>query len=44
MFRELLCPSSGARDYDVDYDIGRVFLGLLFVGGALACSPDTTPA
>jgi len=22
MFRELLYPSSGARDYDVDYHIG----------------------
>jgi len=29
----LLCPSSGARDYDVDYHIGRFFLGLLWVGG-----------
>jgi len=28
MFRELLCPSSGARDYDVDYHIGRFVLGL----------------
>jgi len=34
MFRALLCPSSGARYYDVDYHIGR----------ALACSPDSTPA
>ena len=33
MFRALLCPSSGARDYDVDYHIGRFFLGLLYVGG-----------
>jgi len=23
MFRALLCPSSGARDYDVDYHIRR---------------------
>jgi len=23
MFRALLCPPSGARDYDVDYHIGR---------------------
>jgi len=23
MFRALLCPSSQARDYDVDYHIGR---------------------
>jgi len=33
MFRALLCPSSGARDYDVDYRIGRIVLGLLYVGG-----------
>jgi len=33
MFRALLCQSSEARDYDVDYHIGRVFLGLLCVGG-----------
>jgi len=32
MFRALLCPSSGARDYDVDYHIGRFVLGLLQVG------------
>ena len=25
----LLCPSSGARDYNVDYHIGRFVLGLL---------------
>jgi hypothetical protein len=24
MFRELLCPSSGARDYDGGYHIGRI--------------------
>jgi len=35
MFRELLCPSSGARDYDVDYHIGRFVLGLLCVGGKM---------
>ena len=29
MFRALLCPSSGARDYNVDYHIGRLILGLL---------------
>jgi len=29
MFRALLCPSSGARDYDFDYHIGRVVLRLL---------------
>jgi len=33
MFQALLCPSSGARDGDVVYHIGRVILGLLFVGG-----------
>jgi len=32
MFQALLCPSSGARDYDVVYHIGRVVLGLLYVG------------
>jgi len=40
MFRALICPSSGARDYDVDYHIGRFVLGLLYVVGWvwLACS------
>jgi len=33
MFRALLCPSSGARNYNVDYHIGRFVLGLLYVGG-----------
>jgi len=33
MFRALLGPSSGASDYDVDYHIGRIVLGLLYVGG-----------
>ena len=33
MFRALLCPSSGARGYDVDYHIDRIVLGLLYVGG-----------
>jgi len=32
MFRALLSPSSGARDYDVVYHIGRLILGLLYVG------------
>jgi len=32
MFQALLCPSSVARDYDVVYHIGRVVLGLLYVG------------
>ena len=31
MFRTLLCPSSGAHDYNVDYHIGRFVLGLLYV-------------
>jgi len=30
-FRALLCPSSGARDYNVDYHIGRFLLGLLML-------------
>ena len=29
MFPALLCPSSGARDSNVDYHIGRFDLGLL---------------
>ena len=29
MFLALLCPSSGARDYNVDYHTGRFVLGLL---------------
>jgi len=33
MFRALLGPSSGARDYNVHYHIGRFVLGLLYVGG-----------
>jgi len=33
MFRPLLCPSSGARDCNVDYHTGRFVLGLLYVGG-----------
>jgi len=33
MFRALLCPASGARDYDVVYHLGRFVLGLLYVGG-----------
>ena len=33
MFRALQCPSSGTRDYDVDYHIGRFVLGFLYVGG-----------
>jgi len=30
MFRALLCPSSGARDYNVDYRIGHFVLGSSF--------------
>jgi len=45
MFRALLCPSSGARDCNVHYHIGRFVLGFAVgLGRALACSPDTTPA
>ena len=33
MFRALLCLSSGARNYDVNYHIGLVVLGLLYAGG-----------
>jgi len=33
MFRAVLCPSSGARDYDVVYHIGRFVLGVLYAGG-----------
>jgi len=29
MFWALLCPSPGAREYNVDYYIGRFVLGLL---------------
>ena len=43
MFRALLCASSGARDYNVDYHIAIVS-GLQAKARGLACSPDTTPA
>jgi len=33
MFRATQVPSSGARDSDVDYHIGRFVLGLLCVAG-----------
>jgi len=33
MFRAILCPSSTTRVYDVDYHIGRIVLGFLYVGG-----------
>jgi len=29
MFQALLCPSTGTREYNVDYHIGRFILGLL---------------
>jgi len=54
MFRALLCPSSGARDYALDCHVGLIVLGLLYVGGKVqlgwssvrvaGCNPDTTPA
>jgi len=43
MFRALLCPSSGARDYDIDYHIGRLGLGLLYVGDPGHYSNLTAP-
>jgi len=33
MFRALLCPSSGAHNYNADYHSGRPVLGLLLIGG-----------
>jgi hypothetical protein len=55
MFRAALCPSSGAHDYTADYQMGRLILRFLMVGGLLqavwlsglmveAFSPDTWPA
>jgi len=44
MFRALLWPSSGARDYDVDYHIGRFVLGLLYVGGWVLLGWSSVPA
>jgi len=38
MFRALLCPSLGARDYDVDYHMGSIVLGLLYVAGSRTTS------
>jgi len=32
MFRALLCPSSGARDNDVDYHVGRFVLWFAVCG------------
>ena len=37
MFRALLCPSSGALDYDVDYHISRFVLGFLYVMLEVRC-------
>jgi hypothetical protein len=33
MFREELCPSSGAHDYISDYRMDHLILRLLMVGG-----------
>jgi hypothetical protein len=33
MFRAPLCPSSGAHDYISDYQMDRLILRLLIVGG-----------
>jgi hypothetical protein len=33
MFRTLICPSPGARDYAVGYHTGRFVHGLLYVAG-----------
>jgi hypothetical protein len=33
MFRAALCPSSRAHDYISDYDMDRLILRLLMVGG-----------
>jgi len=43
MFRALLCPPSGAHDYNVDYHIGRFVLGLLYVGESGHYSNLTAP-
>jgi len=37
MFRALICPSSEARNYSVDYHTGCIVLGLLYVGGKELC-------
>jgi len=36
MFRALLCPSSGVREYNVDYHIGRIVLVAGVVSGLQA--------
>ena len=43
MFRALICPSSGARVYGVDYHIGRIVLGLLYVGGKVQLGLSLQP-
>jgi len=35
MFLALLCPSSGARDYNVDYKIGRSWFAVGWRLGAV---------
>ena len=42
MFRALLCPSSGARVYDVDYHIGRFVLGLQLTSDLQQTKNETT--
>jgi len=44
MFQALLCPSSEDHDHDVVYHIGRVVLGLLFVGGEVQLSLSSVRA
>ena len=39
MFRTLLCPSSGARDYNVDCYIGRFVLGCSLQPGHYSSLP-----
>jgi len=40
MFQALLCPSSWARDCDVDYHIGRFVLGFLEAGVVSGLQPQ----
>jgi len=42
MFRTLLCPSSGTRDYDVDYHIGRYVLHGGGGGGSSSSSSSSS--
>jgi len=41
MFRALLCQSSGARDYGVDYHIGRFVVDSTVAGVRVAGSSTT---